>query len=408
MPAGVYTVTAVARDTQGLTVSSSPITVKISKALKAVRNTRNNASSIDGSASSSSALTGGGDALLASSEIDPLVSEIEQVYLDFNAERTMFAPSAEIEKYLFASLFLARSSASLAKLSSQNAAVTDRLNKLDAYLSFCEDLMVSGAISQANRTSANQVNAKTNLVIAQPDALSPSSQLLSPDGVGMIVATSSTPFTSVIMNAPNGGHTYELGNVSVTIRGQAAELVSVSASSVIFKVPNNLAGGLADIIVTSRDGFISHSTASVSGLNPTIFVNSENFGAGAVLKGSNVYSGIFSTVSPEQLGFDFRTRLSILATGISTGLTNTDFSNDVFLASGRMLPNFAESVTLEARTTSGTTIKLPVEYAGMQGGLAGLDQVIGILPPQLAGAGAVQLTVVIGNVRSNSVTIVVQ
>jgi uncharacterized protein (TIGR03437 family) len=408
MDSGVYTVTAVARDTQGLTVTSSPITVKISKALKSVRNTRRNASIIDGSSSSSSALGSGGDSLLASSDLDRLVTDIEQAYLDFNAERAMFGGSAEIEKYLFASLFLARSSAGLAKLPSQNDAITDRMNKLDAYLSFCEDLMVSGTISQATRTSANQVNAKTNLVIDQPNTLAPTSQLLSPNGVGMIVATSSTPFTSVIINAPNGGHTYELGNVSVTIKGQAAELLSVSPTSVTFKVPNSLAGGLADTIVTSRDGFISYSTAGVSGLNPTILLNSENLGAGAVLTGSNVYSGIFSTVAPEQFGFDIRTRLSILAMGISTGLTNTDLNNDVFLASGQRLPNLAESVTVEARTASGTTVNLPVEYAGMQGAVMGLDQITVMLPAQLAGAGAVQLTVVAGNVRSNSVTIVVQ
>jgi uncharacterized protein (TIGR03437 family) len=100
--------------------------------------------------------------------------------------------------------------------------------------------------------------------------------------------------------------------------------------------------------------------------------------------------------------------LLILATGISTGLANTNFNNDIMLANGQILPNLAESVQVEARTSGGTTIKLPVEYAGIQGVLTGLDQVNVILPAQLAGAGSVQLTLVIGSVRSDPVTILVQ
>lgn len=97
-----------------------------------------------------------------------------------------------------------------------------------------------------------------------------------------------------------------------------------------------------------------------------------------------------------------------METGISTGIDNTDFSNDIWLASGQVLPNLAESVVVEARTPAGATVRLPVEYAGMQGVLSGLDQVNVILSPELAGAGTLQLTVVVGSVRSNTVTIVVQ
>ncbi len=229
------------------------------------------------------------------------------------------------------------------------------------------------------------------------------------DGVGMILGSSSTPFTSFIMNAPNNGHAFELGDVSVTIKGRAAEVVSVSPNNVTFKVPNDLTGGLADVIVTSRGGFISFSTANVFGLNPTIFMNSENSGAGVFLNALNVQSGTFSTTTPGQLiGLDTRTRVSFFATGITSALVNTDLGNDVLLANGQMLPNLAESVKVEARTSSGATVMLPVEYAGPQGVLTGLDQITVMLPPQLSGAGNVQLTVIIGSTRSNAVNIVIQ
>jgi len=185
------------------------------------------------------------------------------------------------------------------------------------------------------------------------------------DGVGMILGSSSTPFTNLIMNAPNNGHSFELGNVSVTIKGRAAEVLSVSPSTLTFKVPNDLTGGLADVIVTSRGGYISFSTGNVFGLNPTIFMNSENSGAGVFLNSLNVQSPLFATVTPGQLiGLDTRTRVSFFATGISSALVSTDLGNDVLLANGQILPNLAESVKVEARTSSGAIVMLPVEYAG--------------------------------------------
>ena len=400
VPAGVYSVTAVARDLQGRQVASNAITVKISKALKAVRNTRRNASATDGSSFSSTALS--------SNQIDALVSELQLTYTDFQAERAMFSSAAQIDNYLFAALFLARSGAGLSKQSSPSEAVADRISKLDAYLSFCEDLMVNDSISQASLNAAARVNAKSDLTITQPLVESQGSFLLWMDGVGVITATSSIPLTSQTINA-HGAHSFEVGGVSVAIRGKAAEVLSISPTAITFTVPNPSPGGLADILVTSREGYISYSTGNVGGLNPTLFVNSENTSRGAVINGLNLISGSFSTVSPGQfLGLDSRTRLSIFATGISSGMDNSDTSNDIWLPTGGVRANLAESVSVEARKSDGTVIPLQVEYAGLQGVVAGLDQVTVVLPSQLAGAGSIQLTLITGGRRSNPVSIVIQ
>ena len=408
MAAGIYQVTAVAKDSQGLTVTSSPIQIKISKALRSVRKGKASATTLESSLSGASGSSIGDQAVVPGNDFDALVNDIQQAYVDFNAERAMFTSATHLEDYLFASLFLARSSASLSKLPSQNTAVTNRINKLDAYLSLCDDLMSTGTISQASLDAANQINARVDLAIGQPNTLAPTGELLMPDGVGMILGSSSTPFTNLTMNAPNNSHAFELGNVSVTIKGQAAQVLSVSPSNVTFKVPNDLAGGLADVIVTSRGGFISFSTANVFGLNPTIFMNDDNSGAGVLLNGLNVLSGTFSTVTDQFIGFDARTRVSFFATGVSSALFNSDLSNDVLLTNGQRLPNLAESVKVEARKSGGATVMLPVEYAGPQGVLSGLDQITVVLPPELSGAGTVQLTVIVGAARSNPVTIVVQ
>ena len=51
---------------------------------------------------------------------------------------------------------------------------------------------------------------------------------------------------------------------------------------------------------------------------------------------------------------------------------------------------------------------LPVEYAGPQGSIVGLDQINVVVVPDLAGAGSVQLTIIVGDVRSNTMRVVIQ
>jgi uncharacterized protein (TIGR03437 family) len=401
MPAGLYSVTASATDTQGNSATSSAITIKISKALKALRNTRKNASAIEDTVTSSSA-----NMAVQANEIDSIIFELVQTYFDFHSERAMFESAKRIENYLFAALYLARVSSSLAKQPSGNDAVADRMNKLDVYLRFCEDLMVQNRISGATLIAADQVKANVNLTIFQPEVRSQiGSELISPAGVAMITATSGNRFTTLTQS----GNSYELGQISVMVKGQAAEVLSISPTTITFRVPDTVPSGLVDIAVTSRDGYLSYSTAAVFGLNPKIFLSAGSSDLGAIVDALNVHNGSFSTMTPAQVfGLDTRTRLSILATGITSGVGNTDSSNDIWLANGQMLANLAESVVVQARTSTGTTINLPVEYAGMQGTLAGLDQVNVILPREIAGAGSVEVTLVVRGVRSNPITLTVQ
>jgi hypothetical protein len=51
MAAGTYSLTAKAQDNRGQTVTSSPVTVKISKALKSIRHNRQNATQLTNSGS---------------------------------------------------------------------------------------------------------------------------------------------------------------------------------------------------------------------------------------------------------------------------------------------------------------------------------------------------------------------
>jgi uncharacterized protein (TIGR03437 family) len=72
-----------------------------------------------------------------------------------------------------------------------------------------------------------------------------------------------------------------------------------------------------------------------------------------------------------------------------------------------VIPNLAESVIVEAHTQDGRIYKLPVEFAGAQGIVPGLDQLNLVLIPELQGAGTVDLTVIVNGQRSNAPTILI-
>jgi len=401
--AGSYSLTATAVDNHSITVTSTPITVKISKSLKGVRNNRQNTTNLVNA-------TFPGDAQASTASLASLLTDLEQTYNDFNTERSMFDSASPINKYLLAAVLLARSSAALG---SQNltSGVTDRLDKLDAYLGFCEDLMVSDSISQQSLTEANQFNARSNLLIAQPitNPLSRAGFKIYPNEGAEIDTTPASPFSTQSGFVANGATSYELAGVSVTIGGQPAPLLLVSPTQIAFIVPSGLPAGMEDVVVTSREGYILNGIAAVAGLNPVILGRlGDSGGAAAALDAVGYQSGAFSTVGSGFFGPDTRTRVSIWASGISTGVTNTDTSNDIIIGFGQIRENLAEWVTVEARTSDGSLYFLPVEFAGAQGTLVGLDQVNVVLVPELRGAGAVQLTIIAAGVRSNTMTITVQ
>lgn len=144
---------------------------------------------------------------------------------------------------------------------------------------------------------------------------------------------------------------------------------------------------------------------------PVIFLaNGGSNDAGAILNSGTSTFGHVNVTTAETLGADKRTRLMLFAMNISAGTTNaasTSSYSDVRTESG-VLVNSADSVTVEARTTSGQVFRLPVEYAGAQGGNSPLDQVNIVLVPELQNAGNVQLTLIKNGQRSNTATIIVQ
>jgi uncharacterized protein (TIGR03437 family) len=405
MASGMYAAAATAKDSKGATATSTSIQIKVSKALRGVRGGKNAATSL--STSPTSSLTAAAPDSTSSNQLQSLESQIDQAYDDFNSERNMFNSASDIDRYLFAASALAKASVGLANQQTKNSAVSDRIKKIVSYLSFCDDLMTTDTISSATLSDAAKVNARPDLSIGQPQAtqFGSSNTNVLPNVMARITAVSANPFST--QTASVNGTAYEVGNVSVTMGGVEAPIISVSPTDVVFVVPDGTPSGVTDVVVTSREGFIQYGLANVSGSNPTILGVRGNTSTRAAALDSFGFSGRFNTTSKiSWVNADSRTRLTIVATGVMSGLVNTNLSNDVWY-NGKLLENLAESVTVEARLSDGRIFNLPVEYAGVQGEQRGIEQVNFILIPELAGAGDVQLTVTAGGRRSNAMTVTI-
>jgi uncharacterized protein (TIGR03437 family) len=199
---------------------------------------------------------------------------------------------------------------------------------------------------------------------------------------------------------------YELGGVSVIVAGHAAQLVYVSHSRLAFVVPADVSTGSAEVIVTSQDGYVSRGTTIISRNIIRIMTSEDGTGA-AIAINLTKQTDYFDVTTPENFGPDKRTRLALFAIGVSASAANSDTTNDIQTPSAR-LANFSESVVVEGRLSNGQVISLPIEFAGAQPGMIGLDQVNLRLTPDLRASGIVELTLIIGGVRSNSATIFIR
>jgi uncharacterized protein (TIGR03437 family) len=130
-------------------------------------------------------------------------------------------------------------------------------------------------------------------------------------------------------------------------------------------------------------------------------------GNGVVFNAGSLKTGPFTIETAENLGDDKRTRLMIFASGISSSI-NTSHASSYIKVENQTIANLADSVKVEARASDGRIFELPVEYAGAQGVITGLDQINVMLTPELQSIGNLQLTIIVGGYRSNSVAITVR
>ncbi len=221
-----------------------------------------------------------------------------------------------------------------------------------------------------------------------------------------------TPFSGQLLFAPlttlGNVAPWQLAGVNVTVGGIAAPVIYHSPGRVAFLLPAEVPLGVAEVLITSQEGYVSKGSVTVAKNVSRIMTNSDDgTGAATALNAGTGLPGTFDINTNDNLGNDKRTRVTFFATGISGSVANTDTSNDL-IVNGVTRANFAESVIVEARAASGLTVRLPVEFAGAQGVMSGMDQVTVVLPSNLKSAGTVQLTLILNGQISNTPTIIVR
>lgn len=179
--------------------------------------------------------------------------------------------------------------------------------------------------------------------------------------------------------APSGAWPTSLAGLDVTVGGQPAVILAVAAApaggeayAVDFVVPD--AAQTGTVAVTAHHASTSRSwdySAQIQESAPALWADGGLAQGQALAQSADDYTAI-DDLSPAAA--DGKSRIALYATGI------------------RKLAQ-SGGLTLRARTAAGVETQLPVEYAGPQGYLPGLDQIILRLPAALAGSGRVLLTI---------------
>ena len=191
-----------------------------------------------------------------------------------------------------------------------------------------------------------------------------------------------------------------LGGIGVKVNGVDAPLLAANNGQINLVLPDTLNDGPATVVVTNADGSIRTSAITIQRTATgifTYFANGLGTPAAMVTSDGVNFQPVFNPDgAPRSLNASTATT-SVYLVLFVTGLRNAPAAN----------PNDANGIAEAVTATFGSTT-LPVGWAGPVAGLSGLDQVNIMLPPQLAGAGLVNIRLSAGGYGSNTVTIRVQ
>lgn len=190
-----------------------------------------------------------------------------------------------------------------------------------------------------------------------------------------------------------------LQNLSFSFGGTAAPLYFVSGGQVNMQVPWELAGqSTASLTATLNSSSGTAQTVTLAAAAPAIFtMNSQGTGQGAIL--DTTYH-LVDASNPATAG---TTTILIYCTGLGAVSANQP-------ATGA--PASLDSTKLASTTTVPTVtiggVNASVSFSGLAPGYVGLYQVNALVPAGVAASSATNVTIKMGDVTSNTVTIAVQ
>jgi uncharacterized protein (TIGR03437 family) len=215
---------------------------------------------------------------------------------------------------------------------------------------------------------------------------------VSPGDFVTLFGTGIGPASPAGMSVINGYATLVLQSVSVTIDGQNAAMIYVSANQITLQVPYTVTIGLAKVVTVNNNGVITSTTVDTVATAPGLFALAGNgLGQCAALTYS-MKSGTFSvngTASPVLAGDIIVFYLT--GEGIYD-LTPSPATGYVVPANQNPLPQLSP---LPAVTIGGAAAV--VQYAGpVAGGLLGLLQINAVVPAAATTGNAVPVSITIG------------
>lgn len=222
---------------------------------------------------------------------------------------------------------------------------------------------------------------------------------LAPDSIVAAFGTNLASATAVATTQPLP---YSLAGTTVVVRDSLgatypAQLFFASPFQVNFLLPARAWTGLARITITNSQGETTLALTQLGRLSPALFTaNSDGQGVAAALAlrvradGSQQYEPV-AVFDAEQNKY--------IARPIDFGPESDQVYLVLFGTGFRNL----EALRVVGVSIGGTAV--PVQYAGAQGGFAGLDQINVRLPRALAGRGEVEVNVTVEGKAANPVKV---
>jgi uncharacterized protein (TIGR03437 family) len=246
--------------------------------------------------------------------------------------------------------------------------------------------------------AALPIDAESNAALTVVSAAS-YQQNVAPNSLATIFGQNLALSTATGVPDQNGSWPTILGGTSVSVNGEIAGLLFVSPSAINFQMPADIAPGTAQIkVMFANSSTVLMGFALVTQVAPAVFtIPCLRPNRGAVLNGVTSTMEPFRATTAENPISDKRTRLSLYATGIRYAGNPSHDPNAV---------NVAGAVTAQTEDALGRIVTLIVEYAGPSNIYPGVDLVNVIIPPELEGAGLLNVSLRSGAAVSNPVSVI--
>lgn len=175
-----------------------------------------------------------------------------------------------------------------------------------------------------------------------------------------------------------------LAGTTVRVNGELAQLFFVSAGQVNFLIPAGVPAGTASIVITAGDGTLSTGTAQIATVAPALFTANAN--------GKGALAAVLLRRRPNTPdAFEPLAQLDpatnrLVARPFLLGAETDQLFLILFLTGLRQAPQSSVRVNLGG-------VDFVPDFAGKQGGLAGVDQINLALPRSFGGRGVISLFV---------------